>query len=141
MTDFHYKSVLLIDDDTIGNLIHSIFIRTLDLDVKVETVTNGVEAMELLTQPKTDLARPTLLVLGIRMPVMNGWKFLEAFDGLDAAVRNELAIVVLTISENEMKLIKAMKHPSVKAVLRKPLSEEKFTRLAKRLSVRNKRTQ
>lgn len=140
MTVFPIKSVLLIDNDEISNLFTKIFIGKLDLDVEVTAVSNGAHAIHLLTDGKPKLSKPTLLLLDIRMSVADGWQFLEAYDALDEGIRNESAIVVLTISENEKKLIKAMKNPNIKAVIRKPLSEEKFTGLIKKLFVKKKKS-
>lgn len=134
------KSVVLIDDDEISNLFNKIFIRRLDLDIEIETVANGAKAIALLTDQKTRLEKPLLLLLDMRMPVMDGWKFLEAYDSLDEELRNESFIVVLTTSENEKEMISATKNPNIDAIIRKPLSEKKFTGLIQKLFIRKKKT-
>ncbi|GAB5473687.1 MAG: hypothetical protein Mars2KO_17860 [Maribacter sp.] len=134
------KSVVLIDDDEISNLFNKIFIRRLDLDIEIETVANGAKAIALLTDQKTRLEKPLLLLLDMRMPVMDGWKFLEAYDSLDEELRNESFIAVLTTSENEKKMISATKNPNIDAIIRKPLSEKKFTGLIQKLFIRKKKT-
>ncbi len=134
------KSVVLIDDDEISNLFNKIFIRRLDLDIEIETVANGAKAIALLTDQKTRLEKPLLLLLDMRMPVMDGWKFLEAYDSLDEELRNESFIVVLTTSENEKEMIRATKNPNIDAIIRKPLSEKKFTGLIQKLFIRKKKT-
>ncbi|MFS4447481.1 response regulator [Maribacter sp. 2307UL18-2] len=134
------KSVVLIDDDEISNLFNKIFIRRLDLDIEIETVANGAKAIALLTDQKTRLEKPLLLLLDMRMPVMDGWKFLEAYDSLDEELRNESFIAVLTTSENEKEMISATKNPNIDAIIRKPLSEKKFTGLIQKLFIRKKKT-
>lgn len=134
------KSVVLIDDDEISNLFNKIFIRRLELDIEIETVANGAKAIALLTDQKTRLEKPLLLLLDMRMPVMDGWKFLEAYDSLDEELRNESFIAVLTTSENEKEMISATKNPNIDAIIRKPLSEKKFTGLIQKLFIRKKKT-
>lgn len=133
MTPTNLKSILLVDDDEISNLFNKIFIRKLKLDIDVEIVLNGQEAIKVLKDKDAGisaLATPCLLLLDIKMPIMDGWRFLEVYNEmLSENLKDEIIIVMLTTSEDERDMIKAIGSPNVKEYIRKPLSEEKFIRL------------
>ncbi len=73
------------------------------------------------------------------MPIMNGWEFLEAYDNLlnDEAKRS-IVIVMLTTSEDEGDVIKAMNNPNIREIIKKPLSENKFNKLINKFFVKEK---
>ena len=130
------RSILLIDDDVISNLFNKIFIGKLDLDVEVDVALNGAEALKFLQEKVADrddlLLIPRLILVDIRMPVMDGWKFLEAYDSLfDEEIKKQLVVVMLTTSEDEGDMIKAINNPLIKEVIKKPLSESKFNKVIK----------
>ncbi len=135
MSLFNLSSILLVDDDEISNLFNKIFIGKLNLDVEVEIASNGKEALNLLSLVSENavsesLQLPCLLLLDIKMPVMNGWEFLKAYEqNVSKTVRDEIVIVMLTTSEDEGDVISAMNNPNVKKFMKKPLSEEKFKQL------------
>ena len=127
------KSILLVDDDEISNLFNRIFIGKLDLGIKVDVTLNGSEALEYINGRAANSdylpQKQSLLLLDIRMPVMDGWAFLEAFEKFDAETKSQFVIVMLTTSEDEGDLIRAMDNSHIKEVIKKPLSEIKFNSL------------
>jgi len=123
----HLNSILFADDDQISNLFNKIFIKKLNLDIEVDFAHNGKEALDLLTKSEENstILLPCLLFLDIKMPVMNGWQFLEAYEKeVSQEIMDKITIVMLTTSEDEGDKIKAMKNPNVKAYIQKPLAEE-----------------
>lgn len=121
------NSILLVDDDEISNLFNKIFIGKLNLNVSLDFVVNGKEALDLLV-PSGDyptIETPCLLLLDIKMPVMDGWEFIKAFEEfVTPEIRKKITIVMLTTSENEGDMIKAMDNPNIKEFIQKPLSEK-----------------
>lgn len=135
MTSNNIRSILLVDDDEISNLFNRIFIRKLNLDIEVEIASNGKDALDFLEKVNINATSdsnqfPCLLLLDIKMPKMNGWQFLKAFENnFSQAMRNNIVIVMLTTSQDEGDMIEAINNPIVKKFIQKPLSEEKFTQL------------
>ena len=73
--------VLVVDDDP---LIRSSVSDILDLEgYPVTTASNGEEALE-----QVERARPSLVLLDMRMPIMDGWGFAGALDqrGIDVPI-------------------------------------------------------
>jgi CheY-like chemotaxis protein len=66
------KSVLIVDDDVD---IREVLSETLvDRGFDVETAGNGLEALEILRPPNV---RPSVILLDLMMPIMDGYGFLE----------------------------------------------------------------
>ncbi|MEB8328998.1 response regulator [Flavobacteriaceae bacterium KMM 6897] len=132
MPQFSLKSVLLVDDDPAATFINKVFIRNLPLDVEVYSVGDGKEALDLLDEISISLNGeqafvPCLLILDIKMPVMDGWEFLDAYTHrYSEEIKNNITIVVTTMSEDERDIIRASNNPMIKEFVQKPLSDEKL---------------
>jgi CheY-like chemotaxis protein len=100
------NSVLLIDDDMATNFISKMLIKKAGITDHIETVLNGQQAIEYLTNSgkyeKSDgvFPKPMLILLDINMPIMDGWEFAEAFAKLNENQKGEVIIVMLTSSLN-----------------------------------------
>lgn len=79
-----------------------------DRGCRVRAVTNGAEALAVLDTEQ----RPSLILLDLLMPVMDGWEFLDRFRG-----RPELAAIPIVLTTS---MGKDMAPPGV-PLLRKPL--------------------
>lgn len=119
-------TVLLVDDDSTTNFLNKLLLKSLDVTDQVHTAHNGEEAMALLTQLPP--FAPTLLLLDVSMPVMDGIEFLEAYLRLPAAQQAATVIVMLTTSMNSSDLSRIQELP-IAGMVSKPLSREKIDAL------------
>lgn len=136
MSSSKLKSILLVDDDEMGNLLNKIFIDQLNLDAEVDVALNGKEALEFLNEKgvgqKGLLLTPCLLLLDINMPEMDGWEFLEHYERtIPENLKSKIVIVMLTTSEEEKDKIRALNNQNIREFVKKPLSENKINGLIK----------
>lgn len=84
---------------------------------------NGSEAIEVLRRRNRAAARGriTHVVLDLQMPVLDGFGFLEAFDGLPAGTTAGVRVVLVSSSPNPDDHARALAHPCVREVFEKAL--------------------
>ena len=132
MNDFLMQKltcVLLVDDDDVTNFVHESLIDEMSITDKVLEAKNGRKALDLIQQEELRAMNcPSLILLDINMPVMNGFEFLEAYQQFDEELKQAVIIVMLTSSLNP-KDVERAKNSGVAEFLDKPLTEEKLKRV------------
>jgi len=84
---FEHKNVLIVDDD---NDIREAISQILEYEgYEVTTAANGQEGLDCIKSK-----RPSLILLDLMMPVMNGWQFKSELDS-DPGL-SEIPVVVLS---------------------------------------------
>jgi CheY-like chemotaxis protein len=125
------KSILLVDDDEASNFLHGIFINKLQLDVEVNEALNGQEALDfILDKGAASLELPCMVMLDLRMPVMDGWKFMEIFEEqVPQKLKEQIKVVLVTISNDQNDKDRAEANPYIADYAQKPLSDSTFKAL------------
>lgn len=123
-------SILLVDDDSTTNFLNQSLIKRLGIAQHLRTAENGAEALQALRETCVPLSAscPSLILLDMKMPVMNGIEFLEAYSQLPPAQRQSIVIVMLTTSLLPQDLERVRQLP-IAGVLSKPLTKEKLQAL------------
>lgn len=117
------KSIMLVDDNEIDLFIAAKAISNSGFKGKIATYTSGAAALkELVEGSNSPDGIPELIFLDIQMPDMNGFEFLEEFKRLDAAIRNNIRVVMLTSSADSNDMKRAIEEPAVKKFMNKPLT-------------------
>lgn len=127
--------ILLIDDDEPTNFLNQIIIESADCAKQIKSVQSGEEALVYLanTGRNENVSYPDLIFLDINMPAMNGWEFLESYRALKKEFNEETKIVMLTTSLFPEDAALAEKICEISAFENKPLTEEKFSAIIKKL--------
>lgn len=133
MSEKKYRTVMLIDDNEIDNLINQKMIEAASITDNIYTHTGAKSAIEFLkNMEKLDVAEkvlPDVIFLDIDMPLMDGFQFLDEFEKLSAVAKRKCKIVMLTSSINPQDFNRSKKYENVKLYLNKPLSHESIIKL------------
>jgi CheY-like chemotaxis protein len=114
------KHILIIDDDDISNFVTRKTLECYDLVDKTTVFDNPMDALDYL---KNSESKPDIILLDIKMPVMNGFEFIEEFNKLNCnSVIYILSSSVYSKDKDKAK-VKGIKYMS------KPLKASTFQTL------------
>lgn len=115
------KCVLLVEDDPVAAFLGQTLLETFCKLECINIAANGAEALDsLLKNP----VLPSLILLDLRMPVMDGFEFLKEFQSLPVDKTN-IKIVVLSSSWRDDDKQKALELGAVDYIV-KPNNEKKM---------------
>lgn len=122
--------ILLVDDDQTTSFLHQRLLRRLEVAQQLVIVTNGAQALDYLVSLNGEAndPYPTLILLDLRMPIMDGWAFLEVYHQLPYPKRQALVIVVAVPALSVDDLGRLQELP-VASVIYKPLTAEKVEQI------------
>lgn len=112
--------ILLIEDDMIEVMKMNRTISTLKLKHKITEANNGEEALKIL-EDKNSL--PSIILLDLNMPKINGIEFLRILKG-NKELRH-IPTIILTTSNNQKDLLECYKI-GVSGYVLKPLKYEDY---------------
>ena len=121
-----YRSCLLIDDNPLDNYINTKIISRSNVATEILAIESPEEALELLRAGKF---RPEIIFLDIRMPVMDGFDFLDEYEKLDID-KDHIEIVMLTSSINPGDMERAKHYKHVRKYITKTLTPDILLQLA-----------
>ncbi|AKD55575.1 response regulator [Spirosoma radiotolerans] len=115
--------ILLIDDDPDDNFIHQLIIDESDQCDQVRVVTSGTQALTYLQETShPEYSKPDVLFVDINMPGMNGFEFLAEYQQLDAPLKGQVVVVMLTTSISMLDRQRANALPEINMFRSKPLT-------------------
>lgn len=119
--------VLLVDDDDTTNYLNKRLLTDMKVAKEIKVLKNGKEALDYLSEacddkPDSTLKCPDLIFLDIKMPMMDGFEFLEEYQrkGLDAG--DHVIILMLTSSASFYDLERIKNFKKVKKHYSKALT-------------------
>jgi len=117
------KTTFIIDDDEIYVYAIRRLISLRNFSENVFVFENGKLAIDYLTNtPPSEIAYPDVILLDVKMPIMDGWGFLEAFCELSLVKTHKLDVFMVSSSIDPRDLDKASSFPIIKKYLFKPIN-------------------
>jgi CheY-like chemotaxis protein len=118
---------LLVDDDQTTNYLNQLLLKRLAVTNKILVALNGQEALALVEEHCQHATEecPALILLDVKMPVMDGFAFLEAYNQLALTHQQAVIIVMLTTSLHPQDVDRIEKL-NIAGFLNKPLTEGKI---------------
>jgi CheY-like chemotaxis protein len=116
-----YKKVLLAEDDMLTTMICEKLFKLSDFAEEIITAGNGQLALDYIQQNTTAL--PDVIFLDLRMPVMDGWEFIEIYQTLIPGFIREPKLYVLSSTLDPSDLSRAGEYRFVKGIISKPLKK------------------
>lgn len=121
-------TILLVDDDETTNFLHRRLLTRLEVAKNIAVATNGEEALNYLQNncqpPFSNPGCPLLVFLDIKMPVMDGFEFLQEYEQRAPTLNPGTRIVMLSSSANPVDLERLRGFSKEYKYYFKPLSSE-----------------
>ncbi|MDQ4140345.1 MAG: response regulator [Bacteroidota bacterium] len=114
---------LLVDDDETANFLNELLFKRLEITENLLIARNGLEALSVISKNCPGQTCPTLILLDINMPIMDGFEFLNAYEQLDLDQKESVVIIMLTTSLNPRDLEK-VKQANIAGIINKPLTKK-----------------
>ena len=118
---------IVIDDSKLDCFIAEKIIKNTGISETIKSFLQATEALDYIKSPPADENNRSIILVDIQMPVMNGFKFVEAFERLDPEVIKYYTIFIISSSINENDLSRVHNYFSVKQFLNKPLTSNNLS--------------
>jgi CheY-like chemotaxis protein len=123
------NKVLLIDDSEATNYMNCYFFEKLGVCNEIHTALNGQKGLDYLDaipKEKWNTDVPDLIMLDIKMPVMDGFDFLDEYEKFPLEMRASIVTVLLTTSMSIEDRDRAQEYESVRSFMNKPLTVQQL---------------
>jgi CheY-like chemotaxis protein len=117
------SSILLVDDDSTNNFLNELLLKNLDVTERVLVAESAAQALSMLEQAP-DPNEPSLILLDVNMPGLNGIQFLEAYQHLPQGQQQATVIIMLTTTMDARDLVR-LDELQIAGLVSKPLTKEK----------------
>lgn len=120
------KCILLVDDDQTTILLTQLFLESMSL-TDVHAASNGQEAIDFIQEHCNEPTPqcPSLVLLDLNMPVMDGFEFLDEFEQMECNGKENISVVVVSSSDSRRDREHIQQY-NVAGYIVKPLTEEKL---------------
>jgi len=115
-----YNTCLLIDDNYIDNFVTRKLLENTHFAENIVVNQSPSEAMQSL---RDGSVKPDVIFLDIRMPIMNGFEFLEEFDKL-AIDKKGIKIFLLSSSFDPTDIKRSLDNKYITQFIHKPLTHK-----------------
>lgn len=127
---------VLVDDDSLNNLISSATIKRVLDQPNIKDFVDPVEGVNYIKKITPSETSQVVLFLDINMPVMSGWDVLQELEKLEKSTKSKVKVFMLSSSVYREDKEKAYSHSLVVEYIEKPLNIEKFAALRPKIEYR-----
>lgn len=121
---------MLIDDNIIDLKINSKLIEITGLYTVIVTCKSGQEALHYFSSSSSQPDKlPSLILLDIQMPEMDGFEFLEHYKNFPATFTENCAVIMLSSTLDFGDIKRAEANPHVIKLIKKPLQLTELKKL------------
>jgi CheY-like chemotaxis protein len=133
-----FQSVLLIEDSPAARFLHASLIEEVNLTKNLYMAANGRDGLALFEKKAKAGIPPEIVLLDLKMPVMDGFDFLEAYKRKGYYHKYPTIIGVLTSSSNPRDIWQ-LQQIGIARYIPKPLILDDLKRLTELFHGRNAR--
>jgi CheY-like chemotaxis protein len=116
------ESTFVIDDDPIVLMISEHGLSRHEGFAQVSYYSNAQDALAQLQQPEAVL--PSLILLDLNMPLMDGWEFMERISRMPEA--SKIPVIIFTSSIDPEDIARSKTFAQVRGYVAKPLTHPKI---------------
>ncbi|WP_396157659.1 response regulator [Flavobacterium sp.] len=128
------KVICIIDDDPIYRLLINKVISKSKIDYDIVSFTNGKEALESISSDlKENNTLSEIILLDLKMPIMDGWDFMENIDKILSDKKNATSIYIVTSSIAYEDQEKAKTFPEIMGYFSKPVNGTQILEITKKI--------
>lgn len=114
--------ICIIDDDEIYIFLMKKSFAAMGVSNEVLSFLNGADALEELIKLKNDHEElPSIILLDINMPIMDGWEFLNEFRKLSQDISKKISVYIVSSSIASEDIEKSKTFPEIVDYLTKPV--------------------
>jgi CheY-like chemotaxis protein len=126
------KTICLIDDDDIYKFILKKELEISGFNSEIMEFKNGKSAINFFEEECTNAEKlPEIIFLDMKMPVKDGWEFLEDFAQIKHKLAKEINIYMVSTSQDPKDYQRAKKITHISGYFVKPVAVEKLRDILK----------
>lgn len=125
------KRVAIIDDDDIFIFLSTRALENIGFTEDINKFNDSKKGLEYLISLQADESTfPTMLLVDINMPALNGWDIVETLEKIDSEVVRKCKVFILSSSLDGRDKEKALNFKMVTDFLMKPVTEAQLRLIA-----------
>src|SRR5688572_26915949 len=115
------QKILIIDDSQIDLPVSALLLKNKFQKADIHLASSAASGLKWLLDNQQDLNTGLVILLDVRMPEMDGFEFLNAYELLPETIKSKTKIIMLSSTLDPLDIQKANQNKYVQTVLNKPL--------------------